>query len=574
MKKITLLFWIVCLSISQIVNAQSYNTMWIPDTLSGTTFDLNILDTSAVFKPGYTTITGGINGKFWGPTLFVNKGDTVHMNVRNLSNDSTTIHWHGMHLPAVMDGGPHQIIPPGTLWQPFWKITNQAATYWYHPHLHEMSQEHITRGVGGFLIVRDSDEAALDLPRKYGVDDIPIVITDRDFNSQMQFSIVPYGDSIMANMTLRAQYPVPAQMVRLRLLNGAIETSYNLGFSDNRSFYVIGTDGGLLNAPVLISGNTPRYLLSAGERIEILVNCSGQSGSSFFLKAYNQSLGGFIPGGESFPNGPFASFLGHTNYNIVKFNVGAQTSNPITAAPSALVNNVYPSEASSQFTRIITFSDSTGVTSVPILGPNAFILGHKLFDFDYINHTIPLNQTEIWELKSTSIFGHPFHIHDVEFYILTINGATPPAEQRGWKDVILVKGGNTIRFIAKFDDYADPIHPFMYHCHIALHEDEGMMGQFVVEDASLSIAPSIQSDDDFTIYPNPVQDRIYIHQENPSNEVYYVTVRNMLGRALMMLPKPDIKQGIDVSSFKSGMYIIEIMDIKTKSLKSYKFIKS
>jgi bilirubin oxidase len=574
MKKAFFLLSVIALFSINKITAQSYNTMWIPDTLSGTTFNLDILDTFAVFKNGFNTITGGINGKFWGPTMFVNKGDTVHMNVRNRSNDSTTIHWHGMHLPAVMDGGPHQIIPPGTLWQPYWKITNQAATYWYHPHLHEMSQEQITRGVGGFLIVRDTEEAALALPRKYGVDDIPIVITDRDFNNQMQFSIVPYGDSIMANMTLRAQYPVPAQMVRLRLLNGAIETSYNLGFSDNRSFYVIGTDGGLLNAPVLISGNTPRYLLSAGERIEILVNCSGQSGSSFFLKAYNQSLGGFIPGGESFPNGPFASFLGHTNYNIVKFNVGAQTSNPITSVPTALVNNVYPLEASSQFTRTITFSDSTGVTSVPILGPNAFILGHKLFDLDYINHTIPLNQTEIWELKSTSIFGHPFHIHDVEFYILTINGATPPVEQRGWKDVILVKGGNTVRFIAKFDDYADLTHPFMYHCHIALHEDEGMMGQFVVEDAALSVAPSIQNQADFTIYPNPVQDRLYIHQENTSNEVYYVTVRNMLGRALMMLPKPDIKQGIDVSSFKSGMYIIEIMDVNTKSLKSYKFIKS
>ncbi len=574
MKKIALLICFSALVNSLNLTAQSFNTLWIPDTLSGTTFNLNIKDTSAVFKPGYTTLTSGINGEFWGPTLFVNKGDTVHMNVRNQSNDSTTIHWHGMHLPAVMDGGPHQIIPPGTLWQPFWEVTNQAGSYWYHPHLHEMSQEQITKGLGGFLIVRDAEEAALALPRKYGVDDIPIVITDRDFNTQMQFSIVPYGDSIMANMTLRAQYPVPAQMVRLRLLNGAIETSYNLGFSDNRSFYVIGTDGGLLNAPVLISGTTPRFLLSAGERVEILVDCSGQSGSSFFLKAYNQSLGGFIPGGESFPNGPFASFLGHTNYNIVKFNVGAQTSNPITTAPTALVNNVYPLEASSQFTRTITFSDSTGVTSVPVLGPNAFILGHKLFDYDYINHTIPLNQTEIWELKSTSIFGHPFHIHDVEFYILTINGATPPAEQRGWKDVILVKGGNTVRFIAKFDDYADLTHPFMYHCHIALHEDEGMMGQFVVEDAALSVAPSIQNQTDFTIYPNPVQDRLFIQQENTSNEVYYVTVRNMLGRALMMLPKPDIKQGIDVSSFKSGMYIIEIMDVKTKSLKSYKFIKS
>ncbi len=105
--------------VCQQVNAQ-YNNMWIPDTLSGTDFNLTIKDTFAqIVNTGQQTITGGINGKFWGPTLFINKGDVVHMNVTNKLNDSTTLHWHGMHLPAVMDGGPHQIIPPNTTWQPF-----------------------------------------------------------------------------------------------------------------------------------------------------------------------------------------------------------------------------------------------------------------------------------------------------------------------------------------------------------------------------------------------------------------------------------------------------------------------
>ena len=129
--------------------SQSYNTLWIPDTLSGTTFNLNIKDTFAqIVNTGNQTITGGINGKIWGPTLFFNKGDVVRMNVKNGLNDSTTIHWHGMHLPAVMDGGPHQVIPPGSTWQPYWEVKNDAATYWYHPHLHEMTEEQITKGIG------------------------------------------------------------------------------------------------------------------------------------------------------------------------------------------------------------------------------------------------------------------------------------------------------------------------------------------------------------------------------------------------------------------------------------------
>ncbi|MEI8054032.1 MAG: multicopper oxidase domain-containing protein, partial [Bacteroidota bacterium] len=79
---------------SQQISAQ-YNQLWIPDTLSGTTFNLNIKDTFSQIRPGQQTLTSGINNKFWGPTLFFNKGDTVHMNVKNYLNDSTTLHWHG-----------------------------------------------------------------------------------------------------------------------------------------------------------------------------------------------------------------------------------------------------------------------------------------------------------------------------------------------------------------------------------------------------------------------------------------------------------------------------------------------
>jgi blue copper oxidase len=163
-------FFVSCaLCVCTTVTAQ-YNNLWIPDTLSGTNFNLTIKDTFAQILPtGNQTITGGINGKFWGPTLFINKGDVVRMNVQNKLNDSTTIHWHGMHLPAVMDGGPHQVIPPNTLWQPYWTVTNNAATYWYHPHLHMMTLQHLTKGIGGLIIVRDPAESALALPRKYGI---------------------------------------------------------------------------------------------------------------------------------------------------------------------------------------------------------------------------------------------------------------------------------------------------------------------------------------------------------------------------------------------------------------------
>ncbi|MEI6408792.1 MAG: multicopper oxidase domain-containing protein [Bacteroidota bacterium] len=569
MKKGLLALVLLALSLN-IAQAQYYHTLRIPDTLSGVNFNLTIKDTFAQLTPGNQTITAGINSDFWGPTLFFNKGDTVHMNVLNKLNEATTIHWHGFHLPAVMDGGPHQIIPSGALWQPYWKVTNNAATYWYHPHLHEMTEEHITKGIGGLIIVRDAEEAALPLPRTYGVDDIPLVLTDRDFNSQKQFDIVPYGDSLLTNGTLHAQFGVPGQVVRFRILNGAIERSYNIGFSDNRNFSIICSDGGLLNAPVSVN----RYLLHAGERIEILVSFAGQSGQSFDLKAYNSTLGNFVAGGENFQNGPFGNYLGKKDFNLLHINVGAQTANPITAIPAALKTNVLLNAADAVITRRLTLSDSMGVTNPPILGPNAFIINHKLFDINYDNYQVPLGNTEIWEIKSTSVFGHPFHIHDVEFNILSINGAAPPAAQAGWKDVVFIPGGQTVKFIAKFEDYADALHPFMFHCHISLHEDEGMMGQFVVTQQASATLESVKDSKDIVLYPNPASDRLYVSFIDPNMQAYYVRIVNALGKTMLMLPQPQLQNGIDISHFPAGIYFLQLTDEKTKKVFSQQFSKA
>ena len=242
--------------------------------------------TLAQILPGQQSLTEGINGKFWGPTLFFKKGDTVHMHVYNNLNDSTTLHWHGFHLPPVMDGGPHQIVPPGTIWEPFWQIKNRAATYWYHPHLHMTTEKQINKTLGGLIIVRDSLETTLPLPRKYGIDDIPLILTDRRFDNQNQLVLSHYGDTALFNFTLNAQYTVPAQVVRFRILAVSLERTYNLKFSDGRTFFVITSDAGLLNAPVAVTS----YKLHSAERIEILVNFSGQNNQIVDLKAYNNEL--------------------------------------------------------------------------------------------------------------------------------------------------------------------------------------------------------------------------------------------------------------------------------------------
>jgi len=548
-----------------------YKPLWIPDTISGVNFNLTVKDTFKQLRSGNQTITGAVNNSsFWGPTLIMTKGDTVHMNVTNKLNDSTTIHWHGMHLPAVMDGGPHQVIPPNTNWQPYWKVTNSASTLWYHPHLHEMTEEHLGKGIGGFIIIRDAAEAALALPRSYGVDDLPIVLTSRRYDASNQFVVAntAYGDYMLTNGTPNAQVSLPKQYVRMRILNAETERGYDLGFSDNRTFYIIGNDGGLLSAPVAVT----RVKLMVGERVEIMVNLGNDAvGSSLDLKAYNSGQAFGFPGGEPNSTGQFGSLLNNVDFSVLHINVASPTANPITVLPSSLVFNVYWSASDATVTRNIAITNGNpGPASVP------FNFDNTSFAINTINKTVQLNAIEKWTVTNNQVFGHTFHIHDVQFKIVARNGsaAAVGSHESGWKDVMYVPKGENVSFVAKFEDYADAIHPFMYHCHFANHEDGGMMGQFVVKDSSSAngIEP-LNNEVDFMLYPNPAQSKLFVKFSDENASAYYIKVVDMAGRTLLMLPRPQLHEGIDITGLTPGIYTIQLTDEKTKSVTVRKFVK-
>ncbi len=546
------------------IHAQ-YNTIPIPEALYGTTFDLNIHESIKQIKAtGNQTVTGSINNEtFWGPTLIINKGDEVHMNVTNNLNEETTLHWHGMHLPAVMDGGPHQIIPAGTLWQPYWTITNNAATYWYHPHLHTTTEAQITKGVGGLIIVKDETEASLPLPRNYGTDDIPLILTSRNFTSANQFSVGrAYGDLMLTNGVLNGQFTFPKQVVRLRILNAELERGYNLGFSDNRTFYIIANDGGLLNAPVAVT----RLPVHVGERYEILVNLTNDNeGGTLDLKAYNTNQTFGFPGGEPNTTGQFGSLLNNTSFNVLHIIIGAATSNPITSIPTTLANNTY-----------YTASDATVNQSVTITGGQGtvpFTFNNTAYVDTFINKTLSVDTTQKWTVTNTQIFGHCFHIHDVQFKIISRSTGNVGAYESGWKDSFFIAINETVNFVCRFKDYADSTHPFMYHCHFAQHEDGGMMGQFVVTGTPLN-TEIVSSTTKFKLYPNPVNDKLFISLNDTTTDIYYITITTTEGRIVMMLPQPQWQNGIDVSSLSAGSYIVQMMDKATKSITTKKFIKN
>ena len=459
-----------------------YNTLWIPPTITGTTFNLTLDKSTKQFRTGAATNTYGYNGNnFWGPTLIMNKGDNVQINVKNNLTEATTTHWHGFHIPAIMDGGPHQEIPAGTTWSPFFEVKNNAGTYWYHPHLHMKAYDQLTYGAGGLIIIRDPIESGLNLPRNYGVDDIPLVFTSRRFLTGNQFSrnlaLDNYGDYMLTNGTLNAQVSLPKQMVRFRILNAEIQRGLNFGFSDNRSFQIITNDGGLLNAPVTVT----RVPMMPGERIEILVNLGGDAvGSSLDFKAYNSGQSFGFPGQEGGPTQPTGnagpingSLLNNVDFTVLHINIAAATANPVLTAPGTLTTNTYWTLANVTNSRTITITGGQG--------GSAFTFDNNTYGSTFINHTIALNAIEKWTVVNNAIFSHAFHIHDINFKIISRSVGTVGTFESGWKDVVYIPRGESVTFIAKFDDFASSTNPYMFHCHFTNHEDDGMMGQFLVQ---------------------------------------------------------------------------------------------
>jgi len=165
-----------------------------------------------------------------------------------------------------------------------------------------------------------------------------------------------------------------------------------------------------------------------------------------------------------------------------------------------------------------------------INGP--FTINNAHYDMDVINERVPFNNTEIWQLTNQTPIAHPFHIHNVSFYVLTVNGNPPPAHMRGRKDVVIVPAGmGVVRFITKFEDFYNDTLPYMYHCHMLTHEDDGMMGQFIVKSPCNlvvsqpnNINTTINSNISFTVTPSDTNDISYQWQTN--NGTGFINLQN------------------------------------------------
>ncbi|NOX61649.1 MAG: multicopper oxidase domain-containing protein [Chloroflexi bacterium] len=427
---------------------------------------------------------------YLGPIIRMKKGQRLRVDFTSDIPQETIVHWHGLHVPAEMDGHPRYVINRGESYQYDFEILNRAGTYWYHPHPHGITGPQVYAGLAGFFLISDDEEQALGLPS--GEFDVPLVIQDRLFDANNQLAYLTggmmdrmqgfLGDQILVNGRPDFTLDVATRPYRLRLLNGSNSRIYKLAWDDGSPLTVIGNDGGLLEKPVQRAYVT----LAPAERVELWVDFSDRAvGSQVTLQSlpFTAGSGGMMGGGMMGGGMRGAGQEQGAAMNIFTVRI-AKASNERLKLPKRLstIPRLSPKEAVA--TRTVTLAMTPG---------RGWTLNGRTFQMTAVapEERVKLGTIEIWEFVNDGggmeALPHPIHMHGEQFQVLErqISRAGRAAWEslnqgfvdEGWKDTVLVMPGEKVRVIRRFDDFTGL---FLYHCHNLEHEDMGMMRNFEI----------------------------------------------------------------------------------------------
>lgn len=426
----------------------------IPPIITGPEINLKIQNGTLKLNTG-SSITMGFNGEYLGPTIMVNKNDFIQFKINNSLDEDTTVHWHGLLVPAEYDGGPLQKIKKGTVWEPEFKIIQSAATLWYHPHLLGKTSEQVYKGLAGLFIINDDYSKSLKIPKEYGVNDIPIILQDRQIDANGTFVYGPtmhqevfgyIGNILLVNGELNPYLEIKSGTYRFRILNGSNSSIFKIRFTNNRNFTVIAGDGGFLPTSV----KTNEIIIAPGERYEILTDFDTNEETFLIVDIYGGSSFRALKISSNSQKGIFYDHPGSFEQKKVTYNTREN----------------YKRE----------FLMETGMMG-------RFTINGRAMSLSRIDFSVSKDVVEIWTIKNVG-FGmmqvpHSFHVHDTQFSILSVNGKKPGPLYAGLKDTVLVMPGDSVEIALKFIEYTGN---YMYHCHFLEHEDNGMMGQFIVKE--------------------------------------------------------------------------------------------
>ncbi len=470
---------------------------------------------------GDSAVLQHLNNTYLGPIFRLRQGQKVRIQFTNGIPEESIVHWHGLHVPAIMDGHPRYVIQQGETFTYEFEILNRAGTYWYHPHPHGRTGPQVYYGLAGFFLVSDPQEDRLPLPR--GEYDIPLVIQDRKFNQQNQMLYINtergmmggnmarmrgfLGDQILVNGQPDFSFSVATRAYRLRLLNGSNSRIYKLAWSDGSPMIVIGTDGGLLEKPV----RKPYIVLGPGQRLDIWMDFRNHRvGSQITLRnlPYSAAMAGMnmMGGGMMGRRGRRRGMMGM---------MGGGSSSPETEAFPILTIRVDRKEKETltlpeRFSPIRRYDARDAVNDQKprrfsmLMRHMTWTINGRTFEMTGVanDEIVRLNTLEMWELinpgggRRGGMMGmgmdmslpHPIHLHGQQFQVFSRETESRYADDwqtikdgvvdAGWQDVVVLFPGQTVRILREFADFEGM---FLYHCHNLEHEDMGMMRNYLIK---------------------------------------------------------------------------------------------
>jgi len=380
------------------------------------------------------------------------------------------VHVHGAKAPPESDGYPEDWYVPGKSRTYLYPNRQDAAALWYHDHAMGINRLNIYAGMFGLFLIRDEFEDALNLPK--GPFEIPLVIYDRLLkeDGQLDYPVsgdpkrpwVPevFGDVMIANGKAFPFLNVEPRKYRFRVLNACNGRFLHLSLANGRTFHQIGTDQGLLPAPVALEST----LLAPGERADLIVDFTGHAGEQIILE-----------------NGPFV---------VMQFRVAQTRATDTSVLPAALRPVPKTPESAAIKTRTLAL-----IENKTLAGESMSMLLNNTPWHMPVTENPTLDSVEIWSFINTTDDSHPIHLHLVRFQILDRRNfetfiyratgemrytgpVTPPEpEEAGWKDTVRAHPKMVTRIIVRFEGY---LGRYVWHCHVLEHEDNEMMRPYDV----------------------------------------------------------------------------------------------
>jgi len=588
--------------------------------------DLGLID--PVSKQSLHTKVWGYNNSYPGPTIVARKNFPVDILWQNnlTSNGTllqhllvvdTTLNWalfgrtnwrslgipivthlHGGHTESASDGLPEAwytpnfaVTGPGFIKNTLhYNNDQEAATIWYHDHAMGITRLNVYAGLAGFYLITDENEMQLQSTNKLPASpyDIGLAIQDRMFttNGQLYYpsmsegsgmpesSIMPefFGNIILVNGKSWPVLEVEPRQYRFRILNGSDSRFYNLFFSGNLNFTQIGTDNGLLPAPVTLS----KLLLGTGERRDVIIDFSDP-------KLWGKTI--VMENNAKTPHPKGTSIDQQTTGRIMAFKVTKplNTNYPLTSLPTSLRHPIIPLQTTLPARKLILFEGSDDYNRLEVkLG--TVEEGTKSFS-DPVTENLMQNSVEMWEIYNETPDAHPIHLHMVHMQLVnrqkfsaSIDMETgkpfnirlqgppqlPTADEAGWKDTYVMYPGEVTRVIATFDLAG----MYVWHCHILSHEDHEMMRPYFVRPANVattkkSTEPSIESPLDVTVVPNPFSNDVMIQFNLEQTSTVTVNIYDAKGALVKQLYNSKNDSGfkrlkLNGSNLSDGIYFCAI----------------